>query len=186
MWRRNWRKADPACLDSCDRCDLGLIGIVEVQAGVPLGGPPAFAGAIKLFLFTAQQRRSTIRLDTGGTIVSQQGVNYSFEPTAAIAPRAFAGCTQLRTFHKTGKTMTWRRTYAQANAFDKCGQLDTPKSVANNCSWCSKAMETQWHAKLCRVPAETIETWTIFCLAAKIADKTASENGSGHNFVCTG
>ena len=28
VWRRNWRTADPACLDSSDRCDLDLTGRV--------------------------------------------------------------------------------------------------------------------------------------------------------------
>ena len=44
-----------------------------------------------------------------------------------IARRAFAGCTQLRTLYKTGKSTTWRGTYARVNAFDKCEQLDKPK-----------------------------------------------------------
>ena len=44
-----------------------------------------------------------------------------------IARRAFAGCTQLRAFCKTGKSKTWRGTYARLNAFDKCEQLDKPK-----------------------------------------------------------
>ena len=44
-----------------------------------------------------------------------------------IARRAFAGCTQLRTFCKTGKSTTWRGTYARVNAFDKCEHLDKPK-----------------------------------------------------------
>ena len=44
-----------------------------------------------------------------------------------IARRAFAGCVQLRAFHKTGKRTTWRGTYARVNAFDKCEQLDKPK-----------------------------------------------------------
>ena len=43
-----------------------------------------------------------------------------------IARRAFAGCTQLRTFHKKGKSKTWRGTYARVNTFDKCEQLDKP------------------------------------------------------------
>ena len=43
-----------------------------------------------------------------------------------IARRAFAGCTQLRVFRKTGKSTTWRGTYARINAFDKCEQLDKP------------------------------------------------------------
>ena len=46
-----------------------------------------------------------------------------------IARRAFAGCMQLCTFHKTGKRTTWRGPYAEANAFDKCGQLDIPKWI---------------------------------------------------------
>ena len=40
-----------------------------------------------------------------------------------IARRAFAGCTQLRAFCKTGKRTTWRGTYARV----KCEQLDKPK-----------------------------------------------------------
>ena len=44
-----------------------------------------------------------------------------------IARRAFAGCTQLRTFYKTGKSTTWRGPYARVNAFDKCEQRDKPK-----------------------------------------------------------
>ena len=43
------------------------------------------------------------------------------------ARRAFAGCAQLRTFCKTGKSTTWRGTYARINAFEKCEQLDKPK-----------------------------------------------------------
>ena len=43
-----------------------------------------------------------------------------------IARRAFAGCAQLRAFCKTGKSTTWRGTYAWINAFDKCEQLDKP------------------------------------------------------------
>ena len=44
-----------------------------------------------------------------------------------IARRAFAGCTQLRAFCKTGKSTTWRGTYARVNAFDKCEHLDKPQ-----------------------------------------------------------
>ena len=44
-----------------------------------------------------------------------------------IAPRAFAGCAQLRTFYKTGKSTTWRGPYARVDVFDKCEQLDKPK-----------------------------------------------------------
>ena len=44
-----------------------------------------------------------------------------------IARRAFAGCTQLRTFRKKGKSMMWRGTYARLNAFDRREQLDKPK-----------------------------------------------------------
>ena len=41
-----------------------------------------------------------------------------------IARRAFAGCTQLRTLCKTGKSTTWRGTYARVNSFDKYEHLD--------------------------------------------------------------
>ena len=48
-------------------------------------------------------------------------------PQQYIARRAFAGCTQLRALCKTGKSKTWRGTYARINAFDKCEQLDKPE-----------------------------------------------------------
>ena len=43
-----------------------------------------------------------------------------------IARHAFAGCTHLRTILKQGKSSTWRGTYAQSNAFDKCERFDKP------------------------------------------------------------
>ena len=43
-----------------------------------------------------------------------------------IARHAFAGCSQLRIILKQGKSKTWRGTYAQSNAFDKCEQFDQP------------------------------------------------------------
>ena len=44
-----------------------------------------------------------------------------------IARHAFAGCTHLRIILKQGKSRTWRGTYAQSNAFDKCEHFDKPK-----------------------------------------------------------
>ena len=46
-----------------------------------------------------------------------------------IARRAFAGCTQLNRFQRTGKRMTWRGAYSRANAFLRCDNLDMPKWV---------------------------------------------------------
>ena len=43
-----------------------------------------------------------------------------------IARHAFAGCTHLRIILKQGKSSTWRGTYAQSNAFDKCEHFDKP------------------------------------------------------------
>ena len=43
-----------------------------------------------------------------------------------IARHAFAGCTHLRTILKQEKSSTWRGTYAQSNAFDKCEHFDKP------------------------------------------------------------
>ena len=43
-----------------------------------------------------------------------------------IARHAFAGCTHLRIILKQGKSRTWRGTYAQSNAFDKCEHFDQP------------------------------------------------------------
>ena len=51
-----------------------------------------------------------------------------------------------------------------------CGHKRS-QGVENNCSRRCKTMGTQWHSGMrnfCRVPAETIETCTIFRPAAKI------------------
>ena len=43
-----------------------------------------------------------------------------------IARHAFASCTQLRIILKQGKSITWRGTYAQSNAFEKCEKFHQP------------------------------------------------------------
>ena len=44
-----------------------------------------------------------------------------------IARRAFGGCTQLNRFERTDKSLSWRGTYARANAFLRCDDLDMLK-----------------------------------------------------------
>ena len=46
-----------------------------------------------------------------------------------VARRAFAGCTQLCAFHKPDARITWRGTYAESSAFDKCGQFKVPRWI---------------------------------------------------------
>ena len=43
-----------------------------------------------------------------------------------IARHAFAGCTHLRIILKQGNSSTWRGTYAQSDAFDKCEHFNKP------------------------------------------------------------
>ena len=55
------------------------------------------------------------------------------------------------------------------------------QGVENNCSRRCKTMGAQWHSgmrNLCRVPAETIETCTIFRPAAKISPTNGPVLGS--------
>ena len=61
-----------------------------------------------------------------------------------------------------------------------CGHKRS-QGVENNCSRRCKTMGTQWHSgvrNFCRVPAETIETCTIFRPAAKFYGQTAPVLGS--------
>ena len=46
-----------------------------------------------------------------------------------VARRAFAGCARLCTLSRAATKTTWRGTYAESSAFDKCSQFTIPKWV---------------------------------------------------------
>ena len=112
---------------ACERCQqLQLVDLSQSEVSEILGS--TFAHCLHLQQLSLSNKLRRIEQEAFLKCTSLREV--LLPPTLLyIARRAFAGCTQLRTFHKTGKSMTWRGTYAQANAFDKCGQLDTPKWI---------------------------------------------------------
>ena len=109
---------------ACVRCqqlqivDLSRTDIIEI-----LGSTFAHCSHLQQLSLSSNLRR--IEQEAFLQCASLQEVG--IPPTLLyIARRAFAGCAQLRTIYKTGKSTTWRGTYARVNAFDKCEQLNKP------------------------------------------------------------
>ena len=109
---------------ACARCqhlqivDLSRTDIIEILGST-------FARCSQLQQLRLSRNLRVIEQEAFFRCASLQDV-YIPPSLLYIARRAFAGCTQLRAFWKTGRSKTWRGTYARINDFDKCEQLDKP------------------------------------------------------------
>ena len=112
---------------ACERClqlqsvDLSRTNVTEILGCT-------FAHCLRLQQLSLSSKLRRIEQEAFAKCTALEEVR--IPPTLLyIARRAFAGCTQLRIFQKTGKSTTWRGTYARANAFENCQQLDTPRWI---------------------------------------------------------
>ena len=112
---------------ACERCmQLQLVDLPRTEISEILGS--TFAHCLHLQQLSLSSKLRRIGREAFLKCTSLREVRTP--PTLLyIARRAFAGCKQLCTFHKTGKRKTGRGPYAEANAFDECGQLDRPKWI---------------------------------------------------------
>ena len=147
-----WKRHDPAnpnrCLPACCFLEAGIVSL-SLPPNFNWVGPAACARCQQLQIvdlsradiveilgstFAHCSQLQQLRLSRNLRIIEQEAFfqcaslqDVCTPPSVLyIARRAFAGCTQLRAFCKTGKSTTWRGTYARINAFDKCEQLDKP------------------------------------------------------------
>ena len=117
---RSWKKGFAACM-SCRQLqivDLSQTDVLEILGST-------FAHCSQLQQLCLPRMLRTIEQEAFYKCTSLKEV--STPPSLLyIARHAFAGCTHLRIILKQGKSSTWRGTYAQSNAFDKCEHFDKP------------------------------------------------------------
>ena len=118
----NW--IGPAACELCKR--LQSVDLSRTKVSEILGS--TFAHCLQLERLSLASKVRRIGREAFLNCASLSKV-YAPPALLHVARRAFAGCAQLCTLSRPETNATWRGTYAESSAFDKCSEFKIPRWV---------------------------------------------------------